>query len=128
MVGRGGFSPFSVLRLAGPIVLVTRSCISRAALLVKVTARTLPGLTPFSIRCAIRKVMTRVLPVPAPARINTGPSVVWTAARCGGLSADKFSTTADFRDAPQTLLENYNPSENFSDLQIKKFCFRRWVT
>src|ERR1700758_1389945 len=30
--------------------------------------------------------MTRVLPLPAPARISTGPSVVSTASRCWGLS------------------------------------------
>src|SRR5215469_9840167 len=30
--------------------------------------------------------MTRVFPLPAPARINTGPSVVSTASRCCGLS------------------------------------------
>src|ERR1700736_2126290 len=30
--------------------------------------------------------MTRVLPLPAPARISTGPSVVSTASRCCGLS------------------------------------------
>ena len=65
--------------------LATRSCISRAALLVKVTARIWSGATPFSIRCATREVMTRVLPVPAPARIRTGPSVVSTAWRWGGL-------------------------------------------
>jgi hypothetical protein len=35
-------------------------------------------------RRATRKVMTRVLPVPAPAKIKTGPSVVSTAWRCAG--------------------------------------------
>ena len=35
--------------------------------------------------CASRAVSARVLPVPAPARISTGPSVVSTAWRCGGL-------------------------------------------
>src|SRR5882724_5111428 len=35
--------------------------------------------------------MTRVLPLPAPARISRGPSVVVTASRCGGLSFSKKS-------------------------------------
>src|SRR6266404_1200023 len=34
----------------------------------------------------MRNVMTRVFPLPAPARINTGPSVVSTASRCCGFS------------------------------------------
>ena len=63
----------------------TRSAISLAALLVKVTARIESGATPFSrISQAMRLVMTRVLPDPAPARISSGPSVVSTAARCSG--------------------------------------------
>jgi len=47
--------------------------ISRAALLVKVTAKMFPGAIPWLIKCAMRQVITRVLPVPAPARISTGP-------------------------------------------------------
>ena len=54
----------------------TRSRISEAALFVKVTARIADGGTCFAVTiCAIRCVMTRVLPLPAPARINNGPSV-----------------------------------------------------
>ena len=34
----------------------------------------------------MRVVITRVLPVPAPARTSSGPSVVVTASRCAGLS------------------------------------------
>src|SRR5213593_1878614 len=67
----------------------TRSFISRAALLVYVTARMFAGETPCSMRCARRKVITRVLPVPAPARIKTGPRRVSTAWRCCGLSEPK---------------------------------------
>src|SRR5215469_7141869 len=45
-----------------------------------------------SIRCAMRYVMTRVLPLPAPARINTGPSTASTASRWRGLSlSQKFT-------------------------------------
>jgi len=41
------------------------------------------------MRWAMRYVMTRVLPLPAPARISTGPSVVSTASRCWGLSCER---------------------------------------
>ena len=34
----------------------------------------------------MRVVITRVLPVPAPARTSSGPSVVVTASRCAGFS------------------------------------------
>ena len=55
----------------------TRSRISPAALLVKVTARIADGGTWLrgDQMCAMRCVMTRVLPLPAPARISSGPSV-----------------------------------------------------
>ena len=53
----------------------TRSFISRAALLVKVTARISFGRARcVHSRCAMRVVSTRVLPVPAPASTSTGPS------------------------------------------------------
>src|SRR5882724_7426835 len=39
--------------------------------------------------------MTRVLPLPAPARMRTGPSVVSTAARCCGLSWSRKDKTGD---------------------------------
>jgi hypothetical protein len=48
-----------------------RAVISLAALLVKVTARMPCGPTwPVEISQAMRVVSTRVLPLPAPARIN----------------------------------------------------------
>ena len=62
-----------------------RSRISRAALLVNVIAKIFAGSTPRSIRCAILAVMTRVLPLPAPASTSSGPSTWRTASRCGGL-------------------------------------------
>src|SRR5437867_2867286 len=88
MVTRLGLPSLScVLR---PSSCVTRSFISRAALLVKVTARMFSARIPLSrIMCAMRQVITRVLPVPAPARMSTGPSVVLTARRCSGLSEVK---------------------------------------
>src|SRR5579863_6322023 len=76
----------------------TRERISPAALLVNVTARTADAGTCFAlIRCEMRCVMTRVLPLPAPARIRTGPSVVSTASRCWGLRPERKSTTDHFR-------------------------------
>ena len=70
----------------GPMSAAMRSRISRAALLVKVTARIWDGpALPVAIRWAMRVVSTRVLPVPAPASTSTGPSVASTAARCSGL-------------------------------------------
>ncbi len=45
--------------------------------------------TPFAIRLAMRYVIARVFPVPAPARISTGPSVVSAASRCSGLSSSR---------------------------------------
>src|SRR5579863_5933397 len=75
----------------------TRARISPAALFVNVTARTAVGGTCFAlIRCEIRCVITRVLPLPAPARIRTGPSVVSTASRCWGLRPERKSTTEPF--------------------------------
>src|SRR6266550_5011129 len=70
----------------------TRLRISRAALLVKVTARISPASArPCWISQAIRCVSTRVLPLPAPAKISSGPSSAVTAARCGGFSPAKRS-------------------------------------
>src|ERR1700704_5286589 len=48
--------------------------------------------------------MTRVLPLPAPARISTGPSVVLTASRCCGLS---WSRKDNAEVAPETLIQFY---------------------
>ena len=60
---------------AWPTMVPTRSFISRAALLVKVTARISHGRArPVARMWAMRVVSTRVLPVPAPASTSTGPS------------------------------------------------------
>ena len=70
----------------------TRSRISRAALLVKVTQRISDGQARrVATRCASRAVSAAVLPVPAPASIKTGPSVVRTACCCGGLSCAAYA-------------------------------------
>src|SRR5258706_14244231 len=72
-----------------------RVSISRAALLVKVTARTPFGLTfPVWMSQAIRVVRTRVLPEPAPARISAAWSGRVTAASCSGL---RFSSRLSMR-------------------------------
>ena len=72
--------------ISSPNSPLNRSRISPAALLVKVIARMFSGATPFSrIRCAIRTVSVRVLPVPGPATITSGASVQRTAARCSSL-------------------------------------------
>src|ERR1700683_471032 len=48
--------------------------------------------------------MTRVFPLPAPARIRTGPSVVSTASRCCGFSCSR-KDNADV--APESLIQFY---------------------
>ncbi len=64
----------------------TRSAISPAALLVKVMARMEEGRTPTSsMSQAMRRVITVVLPDPAPARISRGPSTWVTASFWGSL-------------------------------------------
>ncbi|EHH08430.1 hypothetical protein MEA186_25804 [Mesorhizobium amorphae CCNWGS0123] len=73
--------------LPSPIRKPMRCFISRAALLVKVTARIWEGnALPVARMWAMRVVNTRVLPVPAPASTRTGPSVVSTASRCSGFN------------------------------------------
>src|SRR5438105_4600626 len=49
------------------------------------------------MRYAMRLVMTRVLPDPAPARIRSGPSVWRTARRCSGFSASRKCTLSFYR-------------------------------
>jgi len=62
---------------------------------VKVTARIESGAMPFSwMSQAMRLVMTRVLPEPAPARISNGPSVVSTAAALFGLRLERSGSKA----------------------------------
>ena len=75
----------------------TRSRISPAALLVKVTARIAhPGTRWAVIRWAMRWVMTRVLPLPAPARTSRGPSACSTASRWRGFSPSRKSMNPRF--------------------------------
>ena len=80
-----------------------RARISPAARAVKVSARVLDGsATPDATAYAMRCVITRVLPVPAPAITQTGPRIAVTASRCSasrpsnicsGFSAMQLSPT-----------------------------------
>src|SRR5579864_261206 len=53
----------------------------------------------------MRYVITRVLPLPAPARIRTGPSVVSTASRCCGFS---WSRKDNAEVAPESIYQFYS--------------------
>src|SRR5262245_11633521 len=74
-----------------------RSRISSAALFVNVTAQIACAGTPCASRCAIRNVITRVLPEPAPASTSSGPPPWLAASCCGGLSL--LRSTADTEPA-----------------------------
>src|SRR5271157_1414481 len=69
--------------------------ISPAALFVKVMARTLSGAIPECSRWATRRVMTRVLPDPAPARTKRGPWTCVTASRWAGVKSSSKSIEID---------------------------------
>ena len=64
--------------------------ISAAERRVKVSSKIFPGAMPPATSQATRCTKVAVLPVPAPARIRTAPSVVWAAWRCGGLSVARM--------------------------------------
>src|SRR6266849_6284118 len=66
----------------------------------------------------MRAVSTRVLPVPAPAKIRSGPSPCVTASCCGGFSRSSRASTAGMGDPsvdignrvyPRLLLTNRPP-------------------
>lgn len=59
--------------------LLRRSCITFAALLVKVRANILAGSTPLETKCLIRSIITLVLPDPGPALTKSNVDLVWTA-------------------------------------------------
>ena len=97
------------LRRRLPSRTIARSFISRAALFVNVTARMRSGRIRCRISSAMRNVMTRVFPEPAPASTRSGPLRVLTASRCAGLRSAgmepafwamrRFGSTAGFRRA-----------------------------
>src|SRR5213595_1187210 len=87
--------PIHMPRVFTGSIALTRVSISRAALLVKVTARMPPGVTrPLFTSQAMRVVRTRVLPLPAPARISACSSGSVTAASCSGLRCSRCSDKA----------------------------------
>src|SRR5262249_39513546 len=68
-----------------------RSIISRAARLVKVTARIVHGGTPRTPTGeAMRWVMTRVFPEPGPARTSSGAPCAITALRWAGFNRSRI--------------------------------------
>src|SRR4030095_7088450 len=75
------------------VIAESRVSISFAALLVKVTARIDNGdACPVARSHAIRVVSTRVLPLPAPARMRADACGSVTAASCSGL---RFARSGD---------------------------------
>ena len=73
----------------------SRARSSPAALPVKVTATICcGGKAPLATCQAIRRVIVVVLPVPAPARISSGPPRCVTAVRCSALSSSSQAETA----------------------------------
>src|SRR5258706_15761813 len=85
-------------RVPPPRMRSTRSRISRAALLVNVTARISCGrAAALAIRCATRCVSMRVFPLPAPASTSSGPSTWRTASACSGFSPAVISSGAGTR-------------------------------
>ena len=75
-----------------------RARISPAALFVKVTAKMRQGGTRArATRLATRYVMTRVLPLPAPAKTRSGPTVCAAAAAWGSLRSNSGGCVAGMR-------------------------------
>src|SRR5712691_6746188 len=56
--------------------------------------------------------MTRVLPVPAPARIKTGPSMAFTAERCAGFRQSKFNIRARSVGGAKTMASGTRKSRH----------------
>jgi hypothetical protein len=84
--------PASTSLPASPTRPAIRSRSSPAARFVNVTARIRHGAHPATpMRYAIRCATTRVFPLPAPARMRSGPSVVVTARACSGFRRDTIS-------------------------------------
>src|SRR5471032_1609848 len=84
-------------RVSIGIIAVRRAIISLAALFVKVTARMVWGdANPCWISQAIRVISTRVLPLPAPARISAGSFGSVTAANCSGFRLASRSGMGEF--------------------------------
>src|SRR5438105_12252041 len=75
----------------------SRSFSSPAALSLNVTAMICAGANAAPATCcAIRRVIVVVFPVPAPARMHTGPRTASAARRCSGFSPSRGSTRAPY--------------------------------
>src|SRR5262245_21697322 len=97
-----------------------RVSISFAALLVKVTASTPPGVTfPVWISQAMRVVRTRVFPEPAPARISADWSGRVTAASCSGLRFSRRFCIRAFDECP--ILPRSSFDEDLHSDLVRKF-------
>ena len=105
----------------------TRARISSAALLVNVRATICRAGTPCASKLAMRCVITRVLPLPGPARINSGPARCSTAARWAGVRDSKrcsFTSGAILgcgRWASEQTVPGMNPfqwSETLSAIEV----------
>src|SRR5699024_4434513 len=74
---------------------LSRLRICPAARAVKVTASTLVGLyMPVATPRAMREVIARVVPVPAPARTHTGPVSCWATARWSSSRASSSASAS----------------------------------
>ena len=95
--------PSHIPEMPSPTSSSMRVRISRAALFVKVTARISDGFAlPVATRWAMRQVSTRVLPLPAPAKMSSGPSGASTARRCCSLRPSRrLPGIADAVTAPR---------------------------
>ena len=82
------------LRRRRPRARCSRARSSRAAFSVKVTASSaVAGNAPVATCCAMRWVIVVVLPVPAPARIATGPRTAVAACRWRSLSRPRIGSS-----------------------------------
>ena len=100
------------------------SRISMAALLVKVTARISEELTPCLSMFTNLDITVLVLPVPAPARIRTGPYRCSTASRWAVLSRDKLNVFLFFRLHPTESLRAINARrKNVTKMNLKLSLF-----
>src|SRR4051794_8015165 len=91
MIGQG-WSSRPKSRSGRPEIFSIRCFISPAALFVKVIERIELAGMPWLIRYATRRVITRVLPLPAPAMISSGPSTCVTASRCASVRSESSSS------------------------------------
>ena len=104
-----------------PIRLSALSDITFAALFVNVMARMLDGEIPRTpIMYAIRCVIVMVFPLPAPAMISKGPSMLLTASFCGSDSPDRISFSV-LAEAEQKF-SSMNSPIRFSPLKNIYFC------